>query len=108
MSKKKKVGQMVSIISKVGQLISNIQHQKLHPWSKFQVITSKNNKKVGQAISKISKVAQMVSEFNSGSEITPLVKISSLYIKKRETRSNNIINIKSRSVEIKIQFGIRN
>jgi hypothetical protein len=69
-----KIGQTISKILTVGQLISK--------FTSAQGITNpieissqyvKKKKKVGQVISKISKLDQLISKFHSASEITPLV-----------------------------------
>jgi hypothetical protein len=76
---------MVSVISKVGQLIS-----KFNSTSNITPLAVHKRQKIGQSISKISKVGKFIPIFNSGSEIKPLVQISRRYITKRETMSINI------------------
>jgi hypothetical protein len=50
----------------------------------------------------------LISKFNSASKITSLVQISNLCKKKQESGSNDSINIKSRSYNIKIILSLRN
>jgi hypothetical protein len=95
MSKSKKVGKMISIISKVGQQISKFNllsaDIKLNltliitPIIKISSLYVKiNNMEIGKMISKISKVGQLISKFNSASEITLLVQHICLYVTKQK------------------------
>jgi hypothetical protein len=67
-------------ISKSGQITIQFKISYYTPDPNFKFVCQKNNNKKIDEI--VSKVGQLVSILNSVSEITPLVQIQSLYVKK--------------------------